>query len=131
MKIPPVRRLAALMNGALDPGEGEGGMADGSEAHRACQEFGLPVHPHEPGNPQGDLFKQGPAEFDIDDSVWEQFPLKIGGPEPADAIQGPDAAEQLMAWAWDEEEVMVACPRGWCTLPRKEWEEGFRTCRGC
>ena len=110
------------------------GFVRDSEAWQDARLLDAPLIEIRLGPPRTrDLF--GPAEhprFTIDESFLD-YPLALGGPPPAGYEQPPYPLLEpfVGAFAWDEERVLLHCPRGACLVPRSRWERGIRSCPGC
>lgn len=107
------------------------GFARDSDAWRDAQAVGAHCEPILADKPPTtpDLFAPAPItryEATLD------FPLAAGG-TPPDGYEEPPypIQEDGAALGWDEQRVLISCPRGVCMIPRTAWEAGFHYCAGC
>ena len=140
-KLSPIEALSAILNSPLVGAECVA-FPRGSDAHRAAETAGLEieeVEQHVEDVEQADLFAPPPAEraetLRVDlQWIFGKMPFDYGGERVADACdaeEDPGDDGVGVALAWDERQVLAACPRGYCLLNRSEWQDGYRFCRGC
>ena len=113
------------------------GIAKDSEAWNDARKAGITLHAlGKPEAPlQADLFAEPLADVQRYAVGEEELvePKAFAGPPP----QGYEIADGCeydgvgLALAWDEERILVSCPRGACLIPRARWAEGYRSCPGC
>ena len=113
------------------------GIAEGSEAWNDAQVVGITLVPtSEAIEPQQhDLFFAPVMDVDRYAIAQEELiePKSLGGdpPHEDDVADQYGYEENGLAIAWDEERILVCCPRGACIVPRDRWAEGYRSCPGC
>ena len=113
------------------------GIAAGSDAWHDARTAGATLRRiHRPAPPpQQDLFSL-PVE-DVERYVVDEADLRdpksFGGspPHPEDIAEGFNFEEIMRAIAWDDDRIMVVCPRGACLVPRDRWVQGHRRCPAC
>ena len=112
------------------------GFAEGSVRHLEAIAARVPLIHLGTETEQQDLFAsdETPGRFEInEDSLWLKAPYGYGGAPPEDTGSGPlgEIDEWETAVGWDENTVMIVCPRGACIISRTRWNEGWRCCPGC
>lgn len=113
------------------------GIAEGSEAWNDAQIVGITLHRTSlaPEPLQRDLFFAPVRDVNRYAIPEEELiePKSFGGdpPDKDDIADEYGYEENGLAIAWDEERVLVCCPRGACIVPRDRWAEGYRSCPGC
>ena len=80
---------------------------------------------------QQDLFSGPAATLYWLDEDKLMLPRSFGGNTPADSATQDTDIEHRTAITWDEQRVVFACLRGWCSIERTHWESGARSCPGC
>ena len=113
------------------------GIAKGSEAWNDAQVVGIALVPTsrtiEPQ--QQDLFSAPVTDVDryaiAEEELIEPKSFGANPPHEDDVADRYGYEENGLAIAWDEERILVCCPRGACIVPRDRWAEGYRSCPGC
>ena len=109
------------------------GIVEGSPAWNDAQAAGVVLTAIE-AEGETDLFANAePKRYQVD--IEDLYRARdYGGEHPL----GPDGERILnetqdtyRPYAWDEERVLVSCPRGMCMIGRRRWNNGYRSCPGC
>lgn len=113
------------------------GIAEGSQAWHDAHTAGIALDPipAPPSSAQQDLFSTPPRDVNRYAIAEEDLcqPISYGGDAlyPEEVIDEYGLLEHWTAFAWDEERILITCPRGACLVPRHRWAEGWRCCPAC
>ena len=113
------------------------GITQGSEAWNDAATVRIALHPIPDAAPpaQQDLFCTRPTDVTRYAIAQEDLvePRAFGGlpPDYDDIANRYGFEETGLAIAWDEERILICCPRGACIIPRDRWVIGHRRCPAC